>query len=107
MEYKIHFTCSDRRLVPDETWDGWIEPLSSLGNAVTELKIQSRSGLYAIVGNTCFGHFICLPDWGVGTLLSDFTDLFFNKERLVELLGPVDGITVACALKAAHKYCLI
>jgi len=78
-----------------------------LSAAVTELKIDSRSGLYVIVGDTGYGHFICLPDWGVGSLLSDYSDLCWNKERLVELLGLVDGITVACALKAAHKVGMI
>ena len=86
---------------------GWLEPIGSLNSAVTEMKIESRSGFYVIVGDTNFGHFICLPDWSIGTRLSDYSDYFWNKERLVELLGPVDGITIACALKAASKIGLI
>jgi hypothetical protein len=103
MVFRIHFTCSDRLFLADEPWDGWVEPLGSLKSDVTQMKIESRSAFYAIVGDTDFGHFICLPDWGIGSHLSDYSDLFCNKEMLVELLGPVDGVTVACALRAAHR----
>jgi len=106
MDLHIHFQCTDRRL-PGEQWEGWIEPLGSLRPAVTQLQIHSRSGFFAIVGDTNFGHFICLPDLSIGSYLADYTDLFWNKERLVELIGLVDGITVACALKAAHRVGLI
>jgi len=34
------------------------------------LNIESRSAFFAIVGNTDFGHFICLPDWGIGSRLA-------------------------------------
>lgn len=107
MDVRIHFKCFDCQLFPDDPWDGWIEPIGSLKREITELLIQSRSGFYAIVGKAKFGHFICLPDWGISSHLSDYSNLFWNKERLVELLGPVDGVTVACALKAATHAGLI
>lgn len=106
MDHSIHFTCSDRD-IPDAPWPGWLEPLATLGPAVTLLHIVSRSAFQAIVGDTGFGNFICLPDWGVGAYLSDYSDLFFNKERLIGLLGPIDGVTIACALHAASKAGLI
>lgn len=102
MQFQIYFTCKDRDN-PKDAWDGWVEPVSSIRDPVMQLRIVSRSSFFAIVGDTLNGHFICLPDWGVGSHLSDYSDVFWNKERLMTLLGAVDGITVAAALAAAHR----
>lgn len=103
---KIYFSCLDRDN-PEKPWQGWLEPHSLCCSATKQLRIVSRSSFFVIVGHTGFDHFICLPDWGVGAYLSEFDDLFWNKEKLIELLGIVDGITVACALNAACKAGLI
>lgn len=106
MQYQIHFTCKDHEN-PNDAWEGWIEPVSSINDPVVQLRIVSRSSFFAIIGDTLNGHFICLPDWGVGSHLSDYSDVFWNKERLMMLMGPVDGITVACALAAAARIGII
>lgn len=106
MQFLIHFTCKDLDN-PKDSWEGWIEPVSSLNDPVVQLRIVSRSSFFVIIGDTLNGHFICLPDWGVGSLLSDYSDVLWNKERLMTLLGSVDGITIACALAAANKVGMI
>ncbi len=41
-----------------------------------------------------------MPDFGAGCHLVNPRDLFWNTEKLVSVLGKVDGITVATALNA-------
>ena len=40
-----------------------------------------------------------MPDFNAGCHLTDFQDIFWNTERLTKVIGKVDGITVATALK--------
>jgi hypothetical protein len=41
-----------------------------------------------------------MPDFQAGCHLSCLNDFFFNREKLIAALNnPVDGTTVACALK--------
>lgn len=39
-----------------------------------------------------------MPDFDVGCHLANLNDTFWNMERLTEVLGVVDGVTVAYAL---------
>ena len=39
-----------------------------------------------------------MPDFGAGCHLVNLKDKFLNTEKLVKVLGKVDGITVATAL---------
>lgn len=41
-----------------------------------------------------------MPDFGAGCHLASLKDKFWNTEKLTEVLGKVDGITVASALYA-------
>jgi len=41
-----------------------------------------------------------MPDFGAGCHLVDLKDRFWNTEKLSDVLGEVDGITVAEALYA-------
>jgi hypothetical protein len=53
-----------------------------------------------VIGRTVCGWFACMPDFGAGCHISALDDLYWNTEQLAEVLGEVDGITVASALCA-------
>lgn len=81
----------------EENWEGIIQYFKNYGSHY-EVMIQSRSSILVLVGRTTFGYFACIPDWRAGCHLVNFKDLFWNTERLSEIIGDVDGITVAQAL---------
>lgn len=62
------------------------------------MRIESRSGINVILGKTAYGNFACIPDFNAGCHLSNLKDRFWNAERLCEVIGKIDGITVAYAL---------
>jgi len=96
----ITFTCKNRK----EIWTGTITSLIKHGTHY-EIIIQSRSSITVIFGATAEGYFACIPDFNAGCHLARLNDKFWNTERLVKVLGKVDGITVATALEAIS--CLI
>ena len=53
-----------------------------------------------LFGKTSRGGFACIPDFGTGCHLTDLKNKFWNTEKLIEVLGKVDGTTVATALYA-------
>ena len=93
------FECSMETENGVEKWSGLIVNLVNHGSHY-EMRIESRSGIMVIFGETRLGYFACIPDFGAGCHLVHPSDLFWNTEKLVSVLGKVDGITVACALKA-------
>jgi hypothetical protein len=52
-----------------------------------------------------------MPDFNAGCHLANPKDIFWNTEKLVRVLGKIDGITVAYALNALadkiHYYALV
>lgn len=65
--------------------------------------IQSCSSIMIIFGETSRGFFACIPDFNAGCHLVHLNDIFWNSERLCEVLGKIDGITVASALAFLSK----
>jgi hypothetical protein len=82
-----------------EKWAGRITAIKSYGSHI-ELRIESRSSILVLIGQTTSGHFACMPDFGAGCYLADLKDIFWNTEKLTAVLGKVDGITVAYALSS-------
>lgn len=80
-----------------EKWQGRIKKLIDHGSHC-EIFIESRSSLLLLVGKSSRGGFACMPNFGVGCDLTNLQDKFWNTERLVSVLGTVDGITAATAL---------
>jgi len=81
-----------------ERWAGRIKSIKKIGSHY-EIRIESRSSILVIFGEITNGYFACMPDFNAGCYLVDLHDSFWNKERLMHVLGKVDGITVATALK--------
>jgi hypothetical protein len=80
-----------------EEWEGSISKIIGYGSHY-EIMIQSRSSIMVLFGTTSRGGFASMPDFGAGCHLINLKDKFWNTEKLVEVLGRVDGITVATAL---------
>lgn len=94
------FECTNKTSRRTERWNGKILSLNCYGTHY-ELKIESRSSLLVIIGKTSLGGFACMPDFGAGCHLVSPSDKLWNTEKLVKVLGKIDGITVASALYAA------
>jgi hypothetical protein len=83
-----------------DSWNGRVMDLKSY-QSLYEFYIQSRSGILVLAGKYAHGYFACLPDFQAGCYLSSFNDLSYNREKLITAMNnPVDGATVAGALKA-------
>lgn len=93
MIFKCKYTNGKRT----ETWTGKIILFEKFGTHY-ELRIESRSSITVIFGKTTNGGFACMPDSKAGCYLVSLDDEFWNTEKLINVLGPVDGITVASAL---------
>ena len=99
----IHFRCSfqwddDER----DDWDGIIKQIICFGSHY-EVLIASRSSIRFLIGKGTSGLFACLPEYQAGCNLSALDDTFYNSDRLIYAMeNPVDGTTVACALKALN-----
>ena len=85
-----------------KSWFGSITMFENHG-AHYEFLIQSRSSIMVVFGKTSRGYFACIPDFNVGCHLVNLNDIFWNTERLIEVLGVADGVTVASALMFLAK----
>ena len=91
------FKCINQTETKNENWSGVITKcVKFIG--YYEIMIESRSSIMVLFGKTSRGGFACIPDFGVGCHLVELENIFWNTEKLVEVLGKVDGITVATAL---------
>lgn len=95
MEFECSKRCNERKT---ENWKGKIIYYNQ-NSEILEMYIESRSSLHIIMGKTKIGNFVCIPNYNTGCYLSRFNDLFWNSEKLTALIGEVDGITVATAIK--------
>jgi hypothetical protein len=87
------FVCKNKK----KTWSGIISKYEKHGTHY-EILIQSRSSILVVFSKSSRGYVACMPDFGAGCYLSTLNDIFWNTERLTQVLGVVDGITVASAL---------
>jgi hypothetical protein len=93
----MKFKCINQKKTKNEQWEGVITTFTKYESHY-EINIKSRSSILVLFGKTSRGGFACMPDFGAGCHLIDFKDKFWNTEKLTEVLGKVDGITVATAL---------
>lgn len=93
------FQCTNETKKRKETWSGQITSMINHGSHL-EIKIESRSSILVLIGKTTSGNFACMPDFGAGCHLANLKDKFYSTEKLVRVIGKVDGITVASALAA-------
>lgn len=95
----MRFQCSKETKNKNEKWEGVITKYAR-HDVHYEVMIESRSSIMVLFGKTSRGGFACMPDFGAGCHLADLKNKFWNTEKLTQVLGKVDGITVATALYA-------
>jgi hypothetical protein len=95
----MFFECVYQTKKRKETWTGQITSMINHGSHF-EIKIESRSSILVLLGKTTLGNFACMPDFGAGCHLAKLKDKFYSAEKLISVMGKVDGITVASALAA-------
>jgi hypothetical protein len=100
---KTIFHCELKTKDRNESWTGKITKLVNYGSHY-EIRIESRTGITVLIGICEQGNFDSIPDWNAGCYLSSLKDSFWNKERLCDALGLVDGITVTSALYSLADY---
>lgn len=94
------FQTSGKRTV---TWEGSFE--ITRWKPPYEMMVRARASRYHVIfGEHSFGNFLCIPDWNVGCEIADFTDTFWNLERLGKQLKKADAITIVYALAAADEH---
>lgn len=85
-----------------EIWNGEITSYA-INNKSIDIYVQSRSSFHIIIGKSTYGNYVCVPNFNSSCYFSTFGDVFWNTERLVELIGEVDCITVVNAIKYVDK----
>ncbi|PWJ51574.1 DUF6618 family protein [Faecalicatena contorta] len=94
----MKYQCADPWGKQMQKWGGEMKLLCSNAQGY-EVEITGRGTyLHAIIGKHRYGNYICIPNHDVGCELSDYSDVFWNRERLSKQLKEADAITVAYAL---------
>ena len=94
MEYQCMLKEGNRT----ETWKGEIR-LLRVRPGQYEAEIQGRGTYFHILaGQHKYGNYLCIPNHDTGCELSDFSDLFWNTQRISGHMRKVDAITVATGL---------
>lgn len=79
-------------------WDGDIKLILDADNCY-EIDISACGSYFHIIaGVHRYGHFICIPNHGVGCELASFNDLFWNYEQLSRHINQVDALSIATGL---------
>ena len=94
----MEFTCTSFTGKRQEKWNGEIRLIKKEGERY-EVEISGRGTFFhAIIGKHIYGYYICIPNLYMGCELSDYEDVFWNRERLSTVLKKTDATTVAYAL---------
>lgn len=68
------------------------------------MEVTARgSSFHVIFGSHSHGNYLCIPNWDVGCELADYSDVFWNTERLSRIISYSDAITIATAIKEAGE----
>lgn len=85
------------------SWKGEIRAAKKQG-CLTEAQVTGRGSSFTIIlGRYANGNFLCIPEIDVGCPLSDWSDAFWNLERLSPLMNPVDATTVVYGIRALSE----
>ncbi len=94
----MDFTCSHKSKKRTQTWSGTIKIINYSENHIEASMTGRGSYFHVITGPQINGNYICIPNYNVGSELSSYDDLFWNKEQLSGSMGIIDATTVATGL---------
>ncbi|MDK2962225.1 MAG: hypothetical protein PWP20_1351, partial [Eubacteriaceae bacterium] len=70
-----------------------------------ELELSAKGQRFHLLfGKHTYGNFLCIPNWDIGCELADYSDTFWNTERLSRHMKKADAISVAQALSVIREY---
>lgn len=94
----MEYTCILRHGSRKEQWTGKLTLLQKCPGQY-EAEISGRGTYFHVLaGRHKYGNYLCIPNHDIGCELSDFSDIFWNEERLCGLMRKVDAVTVATGL---------
>lgn len=97
----MKFRCNKSRSFGEKEWTGTIELISHTPDQCEAIITARGSYFHVIAGKYQNGHFLCVPNHGLGCELSHFSDIFWNRERIQQQLdSSVDAESLACGIKA-------
>lgn len=103
---ELNFICIGTDDMKPKRWHGHISLLKDCDPY--ELEVTARySRFHILCGKHEYGNFLCIPNWNIGTELSNLSDSFWNFERLITYypeLSKVDATSITCALVKLGEY---
>ncbi|MCD8250176.1 MAG: hypothetical protein LUC60_10080 [Lachnospiraceae bacterium] len=110
IEKPVAFVCKDPN-AEDTTGRQWIGTISILDyyDEMIEADISTDNRcMHSIIGKYMFGHFICIPEWGMCcSLAGSLDDWLCNLDRLKGHIGNIEAITLARALSLIGRLNLL
>lgn len=104
MEDSILINCCNIINDKKETWQATLKTISN-HDTYYEAVVEARCTSFSIlVGSTDNYNWIALPIQEISCSLSSYGDIFWNQERLSQLIGPTDATTVAYTIAFIEKY---
>lgn len=80
------------------SWYGSWQKLSSCAD-IHELRIKGRGSSFDVITGYCSsGNYLCIPSINAGCALAAWSDIFWNIERLSQVISETDAVTIATAL---------
>lgn len=104
MEDNILINCHDVINDKKETWQATLKMVlnhDTYYEAIVEARCTSFS---LLVGSADTYNWVALPIQEVSCSLSSFDDIFWNQERLSQLISPIDATTIAYTIAFIEKY---
>lgn len=99
MKFKCVKSSGKRKI----TWTGEINKIKGVKENC-EMEVTARDYYFHVIfGAHSYGNYVCIPNWNVGCELADYSDIFWNTERLSKIISTADAITIATAIKEAGQ----
>lgn len=104
MEDSILINCCNIMNDKKETWQATLKTILN-HDTYYEAIVEARCTSFSIlVGSTDNYNWVALPIQEVSCSLSSFNDIFWNQERLSQLISPIDATTVAYTIAFIERH---